>query len=94
MSAVMLTTIDNPFNPFTQFDEWFAYDSYKMYNTCSYLARIVVGSDSLSDADQDRAVELAIDEIVEIDLLGNYVKVTKENFNDVVLNHIEQVNTD
>ena len=38
--AVMLSTIDNPFNPFDDFDSWFHYDIEKGYNSCSYLARI------------------------------------------------------
>ena len=46
----MLTTIDNPFNPFDQFDEWFAYDVSKGYHTCSYLARIAKTSDEIGRA--------------------------------------------
>jgi len=75
----MLTTIDNPFDPFTQFDEWYAYDTSKGYYTCAYLARIARGSDELSEADEELAVELAIDEIVELNVLGIYKKVTNDN---------------
>ena len=32
-SEYMLTTIDNPFNPFTNFDDWYAFDTSKGYNT-------------------------------------------------------------
>lgn len=71
----MLTTLDNPFNPFTQFEEWFNYDSSKGYNTCAYLARISKSSDELSDEDQALAIEQAMDEIVSLNLLGNYIKV-------------------
>lgn len=75
----MLTTIDNPFDPFTQYKEWFAYDLAAGYDTTSYLARIVRSSDELSDADQDLAIEQAIDEIVDLNILGIYKKVTKTN---------------
>jgi hypothetical protein len=75
MAEHMLTTVDNPFNPFTQFDEWNAYDQAAGYYTLSFLARIVRTSDSLSDADQSLAMELAIDEIVEENVLGLYRKV-------------------
>ena len=37
----MLTTIDNPFDPFKQFTSWFLYDVEKGYNTCSYLERAI-----------------------------------------------------
>ena len=40
-NEVMLTTIDNPYNPFEQFDLWLLCDKDKGYNTCEYLARIV-----------------------------------------------------
>jgi len=40
MQEAMLTTIDNPFNPFTQFDEWKDFDETQGYYTCPYLARI------------------------------------------------------
>ena len=74
----MLTTVDNPYDPFTDFDQWNAYDQSKGYNTCSYLARIVRTSDELSEPDQSLAIELAIDEIVELNVLGIYKKVSKK----------------
>ena len=36
----MLTTFDNPFNPFEQFVQWRLFDIEKGYYTCEYLARI------------------------------------------------------
>jgi len=72
---VMLTTIDNPYDPFTQWDDWYAFDVEKQYNSCSYLARIAVTSDELSESDQHLAIEQAIDEIVEINSIGLYKKV-------------------
>lgn len=79
-SPSMLTTIDNPFNPFTQFDEWFAFDESKGYHTCSYLARITKGSYELSEADDVLAQELAIDEIIKINVLGIYRKVKEKDY--------------
>ena len=71
----MLTTVDNPFDPFTQFDEWFAFDEARGYHTTAFLARIVRTSDDLSDADQSLAIEQAVDEIVRENVLGIYRKV-------------------
>jgi hypothetical protein len=76
MPDSMLTTIDNPYDPFTQFDEWYEFDTEKGYDTCSYLARIAITSDELSQQDEDLAIESAIDEIVALNVLGIYKKVT------------------
>lgn len=71
----MLSTTDNPYNPFTEFDEWRAYDEASGYYTLNYLSRVVVSSNELSEADQSVAIEFAIDEIVEANVSGNYIKV-------------------
>ena len=74
-----LTTIDNPFDPFTQFDEWFLFDTEKGYNSCSKLDRIVNLTDEMSDVEVDEEIERAIDEIVKHDFLNIFKKVTKNN---------------
>lgn len=66
----MLTTVDNPYDPFTNFDEWNAYDMRLGYNTMSFLARVVTQSHNLSDSDQDKAIELAIEEIARENVSG------------------------
>lgn len=71
----MLSTVDNPWNPFTHFDEWRAFDEAAGYHTSSFLARIVRSSDDLSEADQAIAIEQAMDEIVRENVLGLYRKV-------------------
>ena len=80
MDDVMLTTEDNPYNPFTQFDQWYAYDIEKGYNTCSYLDRIVTTSPDLSEPDQENAIELGINEILEFNLTGLYKKVRASDY--------------
>jgi hypothetical protein len=75
MSEHMLTTVDNPFDPFKDFDEWNSFDTAAGYHTMAYLARIVKSSHELSDTDQSLAIELAIDEIVSENILGIYRKV-------------------
>ena len=71
----MLTTIDNPFNPYENFDSWFMYDSDHGYNTCSYLSRIAYTSDQLSEAENDAEIERAIDEIIKFDPFNRYKKI-------------------
>ena len=72
-----LTTIDNPFDPFDQFVQWFLFDVEKGYNSCSYLARIAQTTEEMSEQEYNREIERAIDEIVMINPLGIYKKVTK-----------------
>jgi hypothetical protein len=77
MVKTMLTTMDNPFSPFDEFGAWYAYDVSSGYHTCSFLARIVNHSNDLSEADEDLAVEQAIDEIIRENVSGIYKKVSK-----------------
>lgn len=75
-----LTTVDNPYDPFTQFDEWYGFDTSKGYNTLGYVARIAKTSDELSEEDYNLEVERATDEIMRFDPLNMYIKVKqKEN---------------
>jgi hypothetical protein len=76
---VAITTVDNPYSPFTQFDEWNAFDLEMGYGTCAYLARIVRSSDQISVTDQDLALEYGIDEIISEDVLGLYKKISADN---------------
>lgn len=75
---VMLTTIDNPFDPFEDFSSWFMYDIEKGYNSCGRLMRIAKVTDDMSQKEYDEAIETAIDELIRIDFLDIYRKVTKD----------------
>lgn len=74
----MLTTIDNPFDPFEQFTSWFLFDVEKGYNTCSRLARIANISDELSEKEVDEEIERAINEIIKYDFMNIYKKVKRK----------------
>lgn len=76
-SEYMLTTFDNPFDPFEQFDSWFLFDVEKGYNSCAYLARIARTSDQFSDKENNEEIERAIDEIIKYDFMNIYKKVKK-----------------
>ena len=74
----MLTTVDNPFDPFTQFDTWYQYDQQLGYNSSSLLARIARLSPGLSEADERAALNQAIDEIVYENVSGMHKKVSRK----------------
>ena len=74
----MLTTVDNPFDPFEQFTSWFMFDEEKGYHTCSYLGRIARTSDELSEEENELENERAIDEILKYDFRNIYKKVVQK----------------
>lgn len=79
MSECMLTTIDNPFDPFEQFRSWFLFDVEKGYNTCSYLDRIAKTTDEMTQTEKDNEIERAIDEIIKYDFMNVYKKIKRDN---------------
>lgn len=78
MRDTMLSTSDNPFNPFTQFDDWYRFDEDKGYHSCSYLARIMRSYDTQTEEEEREEKERAIDEILHFNLTGNYIKVVND----------------
>lgn len=82
MRRVMVTTKDNPYDPFKDFNNWFIYDSTKGYNTCSYLSRVARTSDSLSESLNSEYIEKAIDEIIKYDFMNIYKKIVIEDDTD------------
>jgi len=74
-----LTTIDNPWNPFTQWDEWYAYDTSMGYRTPERLARMTRTLAVAARVDDDDMVaDEAIDELIRLDPLHMYTKVTRD----------------
>ena len=73
----MLTTFDNPFDPFEQFTSWFMFDVEKGYNSCGRLMRVAKVSDDMSQIEYNAAVDAAIDEIIKNDFLDLYKKAER-----------------
>ena len=71
----MISTTDNPFNPWTHYDQWFEWDTSRGYNTASYLATVVQLINANGRVSDDDALALAIDDILEFNITGNYVLV-------------------
>lgn len=72
MANRWVTTIDNPFDPFTQFDDWQRFDSDHGYHTCEYLARIAKTSIDLDDRAYENAVNEAVDVVARMNVNGLY----------------------
>lgn len=63
--AVMITTTDNPYDPFTQWEQWLMFDTNQGYNTCARLARVTTISEQLSDEENFDSVENGINELIK-----------------------------
>ena len=77
-TIAMLTTVDNPHDPFDDWEKWYLWDNLHGYHSTSLLARVAVVSDELTGPDYHAALEEAIDEIVEYNISGMHRKVTRE----------------
>ena len=76
---VNITTKDNPYNPFEDFYHWFLFDIEKGYYTSSKLARLTNLNPNMTEVEENKEVERAIDRLIEIDPFGDYIKITEEN---------------
>lgn len=74
-----LTTVDNPYSPYDQFEEWIAFDIEHGYSCCELLDRIARTSDSFSDEENDEEIDRAIKEIIKHDFRDIYRKYVKNN---------------
>lgn len=71
----MLSTKDNPYNPWTHFEDWLQWDEEQGYYSLSLLARVVKTSDEFTDELMDLDTEDAIIEIVTENVSGVHIKV-------------------
>ena len=78
LPSFMLTTKDNPFDPFKDFDGWYQWDEAHGYCTCGLIARIVKKDNCLTERDQQISIAIAIDSVLTNDPFGFYELVAKE----------------
>lgn len=84
MAAYMATTMDNPYNPFTHFDEWRAYDVLHHYNTCELVAYFDESSSFMEDEDYEFEVNQAINKLLDFDPFGIHIKVKEETADRII----------
>ena len=75
--ACCATTVDNPFNPFDDFEKWYAFDISRGYHTAEWIDRLANTSPKLSNEDNEKEYEEAVDALVALDPKF-FKKVTKE----------------
>jgi hypothetical protein len=74
---VAITTIDNPYSPFTQWQEWNRFDVAQGYHSSAFLARLTQDTELLGETIHQSTVEQAIDEMIMHNLLGLWIKAVR-----------------
>lgn len=74
---VNITTIDNPYDPFDDFEHWLLFDKEKGYNTSDKLGRLTNLKNDMSSVEENIEVEKGIDKLIEIDPLSIYEKIIR-----------------
>lgn len=82
IKLVRLTTVDNPFDPFKRFSEWYDWDVKHGYNTSQLVARFTRNSQELSSFDNAIAQEEAIDKILWV-FQGSGIYKKIEEYRDI-----------
>ena len=78
MKRYLLTTVDNPYHPIDQLEDWLKFDLEHGYKTNQYLARVAHTSTFLTDLENQRIINAAIDDIIRLDDLGLYKRIVIE----------------
>lgn len=77
MTHYMLSTIDNPYNPFSDYEKWNNYDVSKGYHTMNYLMRIARVSPDLEEQEYENEIQDAVDTICRLHPMGMYIKLSE-----------------
>lgn len=63
---VMLTTVDNPFNPFTDFDAWYNFDVRNHYDCCGLIDRFTKVDNKMNEIEIKEATIDAMNRIIDL----------------------------
>ena len=86
IKAAWITTVDNPYDYFEQFDEWYQYDVSHGYDTCGLIMREAKVSSEVPPCYNASTIEEVCDEIIKFDFDKIYKKVeayVDDDFYDV-----------
>ena len=77
-SDIMLTTIDNPYNPYLDWDKWLNWDLAHGYDCCGKVARIAPYFASMTDEQSEAYNAEAILDILALFPDGPYCIAQKQ----------------
>ena len=84
MNACTITTIDNPWNPFTQFPKWWEHDHEFGYNSLETVAHFAKTSTELEPEYYNDEISDAIDLILEVNPFGLHIKIYEDEADELI----------
>lgn len=84
MGDFMVTTMDNPWNPFTHYHEWLSYDTHHGYRTQEWLAILSRTSTDLRTEEQNELIDAGVQSLLDIDPYGLHVKVYSDEADTLI----------
>jgi hypothetical protein len=76
----MLTTFDNPYNPFDYFTLWQMFDKEKGYDSCERLMRLANIEEGMTQLEIDTEVDRAMTVLISNDFTNTFERVTEDDF--------------
>ena len=84
MADYMVTTIDNPWNPFVHYHEWLSYDMQHGYFTDQWMYVLTKTSNDLRPEEIEEQIDAGVTRLLEIDPYGLHVKVYEDEAEEVI----------
>lgn len=75
----MISTKDNPFDPFDDFEAWLMFDKEKGYNSSERVARLAHFTEDMTEEESDKEFERAMDRLIEIDPFDIFIKIRRKS---------------
>ena len=75
MADYMVTTMDNPWNPFTHYHEWLSFDTSHGYNTDQWVYILSKTSSDLLKDEMEEQIDAGAESLLALDPFGIHVKV-------------------
>ncbi len=85
----LITTIDNPFNPFTQSDEWLNFDKTYGYNTYERLVELGHFDSDMTEEEEEDEYKRAMIRLLRIHPM--YIKVMNKEGIEVKMKKLREI---
>ena len=75
----MITTFDNPYNPFDEFNLWLMFDKEKGYNSCERMMRLANITEDMTQIEIDAECDRAMDRLIELDFTNTFTRFFRDS---------------